>query len=65
MIFPLDFFLGLYPLSLFIYLLWQLIILCAPYLPPEVQRIASSVIEMKEVKHPYMKGIKARKGIEF
>jgi len=32
---------------------------------PEVQRVALSVIEMKEVKHPYMKGIKARKGIEF
>jgi ATP:corrinoid adenosyltransferase len=26
---------------------------------------ATSVIEMKEVKHPYQKGIKARKGIEF
>jgi ATP:corrinoid adenosyltransferase len=26
---------------------------------------ASSVIEMREVKHPYTKGIKARKGIEF
>lgn len=32
---------------------------------PEVQRIASSVIEMKEVKHPFRKGIRARKGIEF
>jgi len=31
----------------------------------EVMAAASSVIEMKEVKHPYRKGIKARKGIEF
>ncbi|MFH1490070.1 MAG: cob(I)yrinic acid a,c-diamide adenosyltransferase [Pseudomonadota bacterium] len=23
------------------------------------------MIEMKEIKHPYKKGIKARKGIEF
>jgi cob(I)alamin adenosyltransferase len=31
----------------------------------EVMAAASTVIEMKEVKHPYDKGIKARKGIEF
>jgi cob(I)alamin adenosyltransferase len=31
----------------------------------EVMAAASSVIEMREVKHPYRKGIKARKGIEF
>ena len=31
----------------------------------DVMAAASSVIEMKEVKHPYRKGIKARKGIEF
>jgi cob(I)alamin adenosyltransferase len=31
----------------------------------EVMAAASTVIEMKEVKHPYHKGIKARKGIEF
>ncbi|MGD8365351.1 MAG: cob(I)yrinic acid a,c-diamide adenosyltransferase [Desulfobacterales bacterium] len=31
----------------------------------EVMAAASTVIEMKEVKHPYNKGIKARKGIEF
>lgn len=32
---------------------------------PEVLEVASSVIEMKEVKHPFRKGVKARKGIEF
>jgi cob(I)alamin adenosyltransferase len=31
----------------------------------EVMAAASSVIEMREVKHPYARGIKARKGIEF
>jgi len=31
----------------------------------EVMDGASSVIEMKEIKHPFKKGIKARKGIEF
>lgn len=32
---------------------------------PEVREGASSVIEMREIKHPFKKGIKARKGIEF
>jgi cob(I)alamin adenosyltransferase len=32
---------------------------------PEVMNAASAVIEMKEVKHPYHKGIKARRGIEY
>lgn len=31
----------------------------------EVMAAASSVIEMREVNHPYRKGIRARKGIEF
>ena len=31
----------------------------------EVMAAASTVIEMKEVKHPYNIGIRARKGIEF
>jgi cob(I)alamin adenosyltransferase len=31
----------------------------------EVREEATSVIEMREIKHPYRKGIKARKGIEF
>ncbi|MFH0844424.1 MAG: cob(I)yrinic acid a,c-diamide adenosyltransferase [Pseudomonadota bacterium] len=32
---------------------------------PEVSQGATTVIEMKEIKHPFTKGIKARKGIEF
>lgn len=32
---------------------------------PEVTEHASAVFEMKEIKHPFHKGIKARKGIEF
>ncbi|MBW1731062.1 MAG: cob(I)yrinic acid a,c-diamide adenosyltransferase [Deltaproteobacteria bacterium] len=32
---------------------------------PDVMKEATTVIEMREVKHPYYKGIKARKGIEF
>lgn len=32
---------------------------------PIVTASASRVIEMKEIKHPFKKGIKARKGIEF
>ena len=31
----------------------------------EVRKGASSLIEMREIKHPFQKGIKARKGIEF
>jgi cob(I)alamin adenosyltransferase len=31
----------------------------------EVRDEATSVIEMREIKHPYRKGIKARRGIEF
>lgn len=32
---------------------------------PEVTGAATTVIEMREIKHPFKKGIKARKGIEF
>ena len=32
---------------------------------PEIIEIADLVTEMKEVKHPFKKGIKAQKGIEF
>lgn len=31
----------------------------------EVREEATTVIEMREIKHPYSKGVKARKGIEF
>lgn len=33
--------------------------------PPELINMADLVTEMKEIKHPYQKGINARKGIEF
>jgi len=33
--------------------------------PPELVEMADLVTEMVEVKHPYRKGITARKGIEF
>jgi cob(I)alamin adenosyltransferase len=32
---------------------------------PELIELADVVTEMKEIKHPYRKGIKARKGIDF
>jgi cob(I)alamin adenosyltransferase len=32
---------------------------------PEIIDKADLVTEMKEIKHPYKKGIKAQKGIEF
>ncbi|MDD5015962.1 MAG: cob(I)yrinic acid a,c-diamide adenosyltransferase [Atribacterota bacterium] len=33
--------------------------------PKEIIEIADLVTEMKEVKHPYQKGIEARRGIEY
>mgnify|MGYP001041144747 CR=1 FL=1 len=33
--------------------------------PDEIIGIADLVTEMKEIKHPYQKGIQARKGIEY
>lgn len=33
--------------------------------PPEVMERADLVTEMREIKHPYQKGIQAQKGIEF
>lgn len=41
------------------------IIITGRYAPAEIINIADLVTEMKEVKHYYQKGIKARKGIEF
>jgi cob(I)alamin adenosyltransferase len=32
---------------------------------PEITEHASAVFEMREIKHPFRKGIKARRGIEF
>ena len=33
--------------------------------PEEIIEIADLVTEMKEIKHPYQKGVEARKGIEY
>ena len=35
------------------------------YAREEVIEIADLVTEMKEIKHPFQKGIKAKKGIDF
>jgi cob(I)alamin adenosyltransferase len=32
---------------------------------PDIIKASTTTIEMKEIKHPYKKGIKARRGIEF
>ena len=41
------------------------LVLTGRYASPEIIRSADLVSEVKEVKHYYVKGIKARKGIEF
>ncbi len=41
------------------------LILTGRYAPQEMIDLADYVTEMKEIKHPYQKGVLARKGIEF
>lgn len=41
------------------------IVLTGRYAPPEIVEIADLVTEMREIKHPFNKGIGARKGIEY
>ncbi len=41
------------------------IVITGRYAPPELIEIADLVTEMKEVKHYYQKGVKAREGIEY
>ncbi|MCJ2514089.1 MAG: cob(I)yrinic acid a,c-diamide adenosyltransferase [Candidatus Thermoplasmatota archaeon] len=41
------------------------LILTGRYSHPEVIKIADIVTEMLEIKHPYQKGIIARKGVDF
>ncbi len=41
------------------------IVLTGRYAPEEFLEIADYVTEMKEIKHPYMKNIDARRGIEY
>jgi cob(I)alamin adenosyltransferase len=41
------------------------IVLTGRYSHPEIIKISDIVTEMLEIKHPYQKGIMARKGIDF
>jgi cob(I)alamin adenosyltransferase len=41
------------------------LVLTGRYSHPEIIKIADIVTEMLEIKHPYQKGIMARKGVDF
>ncbi|ASJ01498.1 cob(I)yrinic acid a,c-diamide adenosyltransferase [Thermococcus gorgonarius] len=41
------------------------IVLTGRYCPEELFELADYVTEMREIKHPYQRGIMARKGVEF
>jgi cob(I)alamin adenosyltransferase len=41
------------------------LVLTGNYVPESVMTAADLVTEMKEIKHPYQKGIKAKRGIDF
>jgi len=41
------------------------LVLTGNYAPDSVIAVADLVTEMKEIKHPYQKGTKAKKGIDF
>ena len=41
------------------------LILTGRYAHPELVKVADVVTEMLEIKHPYQKGVTARKGIDF
>ena len=41
------------------------LVLTGNYALPEIIEVADLVTEMKEIKHPFQKGIKAKKGIDF
>ena len=41
------------------------IVLTGRYAHPDLIELADQVSEVKEVKHPFQKGVMARKGIEF
>lgn len=41
------------------------LVLTGRYAPPQVITVADLVTEMLEIKHPYQKGILARKGIDY
>jgi cob(I)alamin adenosyltransferase len=41
------------------------IVLTGNHAPNEIINIADLVTEMNEIKHPYQKGIKAKRGIDY
>ena len=41
------------------------LVLTGRYAPQEIIRLADLVTEMKEIKHPFSKGVPPRKGIEY
>jgi len=41
------------------------VILTGRYAPEEIVNMADLVTEMREIKHPFAQGVKARKGIEY
>jgi cob(I)alamin adenosyltransferase len=41
------------------------VILTGNYAPPRLIEMADMVTEMREIKHPFRNGVKARKGIDF
>jgi cob(I)alamin adenosyltransferase len=41
------------------------LVLTGNYLPEAVMDAADLVTEMREIKHPYQRGIKAKKGVDF
>jgi len=41
------------------------LVLTGNYAKEEVIEVADLVTEMKEIKHPFQKGIKAKEGIDF
>jgi len=44
---------------------WVEVVVTGRKAPPEVIEVADYVTEMLEVKHPFSRGIPARKGIEY
>lgn len=41
------------------------LVLTGRYAPPEIIERADLVTEMREIKHPYKRGVKGRKGMEY
>ena len=41
------------------------IVLTGNYAPNEIIKVADLVTEMNDIKHPYQKGIKAKRGIDY